>query len=407
MSIEPNTILIGDCLQKLKELPDRSVDCVITSPPFWNQRDYGTAKWEGGSEECDHKAPHSNKLFGNPAFNENRPSRAAIQTVGYRDVCGKCGARRIDSQIGLEPTFVEYINKLVEIFSECRRVLKDTGTLWINLGDKMLSKQLLGLPWKVAFALQDNGWVLRQDIIWEKPNVMPESVTDRCTKSHEYIFMFAKAAKNYSYDNTAIKEKISTSTTEGNLRPHRPDDTKNKRSVWTVRQTIGECEKYYYDQEAIREPSVSINTPDAKRIGKGRLTFSDGRKRDGKEGTGQESFVSVSTTRNKRSVWTVKTRGFRDGHFAVFPEKLIEPMILAGCPEGGIVLDPFMGSGTTAIVAKKHNRNWIGIELNCEYVEIARKRIVGSNHNRHKDKRQSSDASRREETISSSLVAFL
>jgi DNA modification methylase len=207
--IDTNIIHIGDCLQTLKELPDRSVDCIITSPPYYGLRDYGTATWEGGSEDCDHKAPHSNKLFGNPRFNENRPSRAATQTVGYRDVCGKCGARRIDSQIGLEPTFQEYIVKLVAIFRECRRVLKDTGTLWLNLGDKYLNKQLLLLPHRVAIALQDDGWVLRQEIVWEKSNVTPESVKDRCTRSHEMIFTFAKAAKRYSYDKTAIKEKIA------------------------------------------------------------------------------------------------------------------------------------------------------------------------------------------------------
>jgi DNA modification methylase len=256
------------------------------------------------------------------------------------------------------------------------------------LATNILNKQLLGLPWRVAFALQDDGWVLRQDIVWEKPNVMPESVKDRCTKSHEYIFMFAKATKKYSYDNTAIREKI---TTADNLRPHRPDDTKNKSAVWTVSQTIGGCEDYYYDAEAIREPSVSVNTADAKRIGKGRMTFADGRKRDGKNGNGQESFVSVSETRNKRSVWNVPTKGFDDAHFATFPEALIEPMIKAGCPEGGIVLDPFGGACTTALVAKKLGRNYIMIELNPAYVEMGQKRIdkafsavAPKNSNRHK-----------------------
>jgi DNA modification methylase len=369
--IDTNIIHVGDCLQKLKELPDRSVDCIITSPPYFGLRDYGTATWEGGSAQCDHKAPHSNKLFGNPLFNENRPSRAATQTVGYRDVCGKCGARRIDSQIGLEPTFDEYIVKLVAIFRECRRVLKDTGTLWLNLGDKYLNKQLLLLPHRVAIALQDDGWVLRQEIVWEKSNVTPESVTDRCTRSHEYVFMFAKAAKRYSYGKTAIKEKIAIGD---DLRPHRPDDTKNKSAVWAVSGATGKCADYFYDAEAIREPSKSLNTADAKRIGKGRMTFADGRKRDGKDGNGQESFVSVSETRNMRSVWPVPTKGFKGAHFAVFPEALIEPCVKAGCPEGGVILDPFMGSGTTAVVAEKHNRDWIGIELNPEYAAMARKR---------------------------------
>jgi DNA modification methylase len=217
--------------------------------------------------------------------------------------------------------------------------------------------------------------------------------------------MFAKAAKRYLYDNMAIKEKISTPTTAGNLRPHRPDDTKNKRSVWSIRQAIGECEDYYYDHEAIKEPSVSVAD---KRIGKGRIDYDakETSKRRGKKGGGQESFVSVSETRNKRSVWTVTTKGFPDAHFATFPEALIEPMVKAGCPEGGIILDPFFKAGTTGVVAAKHNRDWIGIELNPEYVAIARKRIAGG-----KDKRPQRPSKRgsrvQREASWASLAAYL
>ena len=287
-----NNILVGDCLLKLKELPTSSVDCIVTSPPYWGLRDY--------------------------------------------DVAG---------QLGNEPTFAEYLEKLAVIFRECRRVLKDTGTLWINLGDKYLNKQLLGLPWRVAFALQDDGWVLRQDIIWSKPNAMPESVTDRCTKSHEYIFMFAKTAKNYSYDNTTIEEK------KADERPYR----KNKRSVWTVCQVIGECEDYHYDADAIKEPISNPKTA-------GKMTvFGNGDPNSLRQDQGQPYLRG--DTKNKRSVWKVATRPFHGAHFAVFPEALIEPIIKAGCPKDGVVLDIFMGSGTTAVVAERLGRRWIGIEL--------------------------------------------
>ena len=292
----------------------------------------------------------------------------------YKDICAKCGATRIDSQIGLEQTPDEYVEQMVAVFREVRRVLKDDGTLWLNLGDSYVGgkgasgqgspeyqsqrvhrneslnqdyqhiggrgktrptdnramlrqsglkpKDLVGIPWRVAFALQADGWWLRQDIIWHKPNPMPESVTDRCTKAHEYLFLLTKSAK------------------------------------------------YRFDHHAIQEPA---KWSDDKRAGKGRLTY-DG-KRQGEQGTGQEAFVAIKDMRNRRSVWTVATKPFRGAHFATFPPQLIEPCILAGCPEEGTVLDPFFGAGTTGLVAQRHNRRWIGCELNPEYAEIARKRI--------------------------------
>jgi DNA modification methylase len=302
-----NKILRGDSLKILKTMPDGIVNTCITSPPYFGLRDYG-----------------------------------------------------VDGQIGLEETPEQYVRKLVLIFREVKRVLRDDGTLWLNLGDSyagsgkgrntdgtvhvssLMAKQgtsagtimgdvpsgvipnglkpkdLIGIPWRVAFALQADGWYLRQDIIWHKPNPMPESVKDRCTKSHEYIFLLSKS-KKYYFDNEAIKEETFR---EGG----KPRIFGAKKQEGTMRNDVG-------------------------------AEFID----DGK--------------RNKRSVWTVTTKPFKGAHFATFPEDLITPCVLAGCPENGIVLDPFMGSGTTALVAKKNNRNYVGCELNKDYIELAIKRI--------------------------------
>ena len=292
-----NVTLCMDCIDGMRQLDLESVNCCVTSPPYYGLRHYG----------CD-------------------------------------------GQIGREQTPEAYIDKLVEVFREVKRVLRDDGTLWINIGDSycgtknkgdyrdpkntsgrngqsisitskicgIKSKDLIGIPWMLAFALRADGWYLRQDIIWSKPNPMPESVKDRCTKSHEYIFLLSKSPK------------------------------------------------YYYDAEAISEDSLWKGDP---RAGYGRLHYRG--KRQGNAGEGQENFVSITQRKNKRSVWTVTTVPCKLAHFAVFPPKLIEPCILAGCPVGGVVLDPFMGSGTTGMVAKSLGRNFIGVELNADYVDIA------------------------------------
>lgn len=343
------TLLQGDCLTVLKTLPDESVNCCITSPPYWGLRDYGTAKWEGGDEKCDHKIP---KVETDPKqVFDGSPGSHAIRF--NRERCHKCGAKRIDSQLGLEKTPEEYVAKLVEIFREIRRALRKDGTAWLNLGDSYAAtkegntnefekkellhsmmfkkttpknlkpKDLVGVPWRVAFALQADGWWLRQDIVWHKPNPMPESVTDRCTKSHEYIFLLTKSAR------------------------------------------------YYYDAEAIKEDSIHVgevrtNTQYGKNASMGKY----GQTRGGFIGE-----VTVTEKRNKRSVWTVTTKPYRDAHFATYPPKLITPCVLAGCPENGTVLDPFNGSGTTGLVALTHNRNYIGIELNPKYLEMTKRRL--------------------------------
>jgi len=271
-------IIVGDSFQELAKLENGSVQTCVTSPPYWGLRDYGH-----------------------------------------------------EGQLGLEKTPEQYVGNLRLIFEQVRRVLKPDGTLWLNLGDSyssgnsgltMRPKNLLGIPWRVAFALQADGWYLRQDIIWAKPNPMPESVRDRCTKAHEYIFLLAKS------------------------------------------------EKYFFDIGAIKEPSVEW--------AKGRS-----RPRNKPNGTSAEdlkrfklpSECQITPFRQKRSVWTVTTKSFKGAHFATFPPGLIEPCILAGSRPGDTVLDPFFGAGTTGLVAKKHGRNYIGIEINPEYAALAQGRI--------------------------------
>lgn len=294
-------ILIGDVREQLKQLADQSVNCVVTSPPYWGLRDYGN-----------------------------------------------------DGQIGLEQEPEDFINELVSVFREVKRVLRDDGTLWLNIGDSYSGsgkgtagnlgkkhnerhlehktggliptgtkpKDLVGIPWMLAFALRADGWYLRQDIIWHKPNPMPESVRDRCTKAHEYIFLLSKSPK------------------------------------------------YYFDNEAMQEPSAQLGKTNI-RFGGNKYGDSD----DPKHATKSGNTYVDSGKRNKRSVWSVTTRPFKGAHFATFPPALIEPCILAGCPEGGTVLDPFFGAGTTGLVAQRHNRKWIGCELNPEYAAIAQARI--------------------------------
>ena len=416
-----NKIICGDSLTELKKMPDESIDCCISSPPYWGLRDYQTAKWEGGDINCEHINKNIKQTFhkGQPK-EEEKKSR-------YISVCGKCGAKRIDAQLGLEKTPEEYVAKMVEVFHEIKRILKKQGTCWLNLGDSYVSapighksvesvfnsstigmkispdvlqgakfdktkipglkpKDLIGIPWRVAFALQQDGWYLRQDIIWAKPNPMPESVKDRCTKAHEYIFLLTKSPR------------------------------------------------YYFNNEAIREqPKMK----DIKELG-GVSNYNNG-KRENKN----LKYAEIKGA-NKRSVWTINTKSFREAHFATFPENLIKPMVLAGCPKevcnkcgkarkriteqpewekhqskgmaaqdyegnpmyrggshndglpyrsktkemvgftdcgcnagwsAGIVFDPFMGAGTTALTAKNLKRNYVGIELNPSYIKMAEKRL--------------------------------
>jgi DNA modification methylase len=351
MPTDLNRIIHADITKEIP-LPDKSVNCILTSPPYWGLRDYG-----------------------------------------------------VEGQLGLEKTPEEYVSEMVKVFRECWRVLKDDGTVWLNLGDSYASsgknrtekqatakstlngstrsqmsilkqqskitdglkpKDLVGIPWMVAFALRTDGWYLRQDIIWHKPNPMPESVTDRCTKAHEYIFLLSKSQKYY-FDNEAIKEPLADSSIS-----RLNQDIENQHGSDRIPGKINGNMKAVFSRRNDRS---------------GESNFTRRKHQDSNIGGGGSGFKGHSGNcdldgnligggmRNKRSVWTVTTQPYKEAHFATFPEKLIEPCILAGSPKGGIVLDPFMGAGTTALVALKYDRNFIGFELNPEYIKIAKKRI--------------------------------
>ena len=332
-------ILTGDVRTRLRDLPDASVHCVVTSPPYYGLRDYG-----------------------------------------------------VEGQIGLEETPEEYVRKIVEVFRQVKRVLRNDGTLWLNLGDSyagswgaqsrpdgndikstlqggsslsarqienhprgshtgsvkntpgLKPKDLIGIPWKVAFALQEDGWWLRQDIIWNKLNPMPESVRDRCTKSHEYIFLLSKSEKYY-YDQDSIKEPASF------VLPNFPKSIKSPYGQGFTRSNMEDKQRGH---------------------GRRHAGFNERWDRMTRE-------EQCSGMRNKRSVWTVATRPFPEAHFATYPEELIRPCVLAGCPPGGTVLDPFGGAGTTGIVALSSMRNSILIEINPAYIDIAINRIKKKN----------------------------
>lgn len=334
-------IINADCRDALRTLPEKSVQTCITSPPYFGLRDYGH-----------------------------------------------------DGQIGLEPTPDEFVQALVEVFREVRRVLRDDGTVWLNLGDSYAGsgkgreadgtckatgkqatnvgptigvigktarvdavtnltrntigvkpKDLIGIPWMVAFALRADGWYLRQDIIWAKPNPMPESVRDRCTKSHEYIFLLSKSRK-YFYDAEAIAEDIAEDIATGDNGSR--FDTGKTATHQLNRMQVG------------------------PRFGGHKYGDSD----DPAHATKSGNVYEPNGKRNKRSVWTVSTKPFSGAHFATFPHDLIEPCVLAGSAAGDTVLDPFAGSGTTGMVALRHNRSFVGCELNPEYAEMARNRII-------------------------------
>lgn len=430
----------GDCLEVLCSLPDASVDCVVTSPPYFGLRDYGTGQWEGGNPDCDHMEKVGGTgastlgaaSGGNDMSDEAREQSITRSYVAYRNQCGKCGARRVDRQLGLEATPAEFVQRMVELFREVRRVLADHGTVWLNLGDSyaanrsyqvtdnkhtdvgnnmgatvpqgLKSKDLIGIPWRVAFALQDDGWYLRSDIVWWKPNPMPESVEDRPTKSHEYVFLLTKKPKYY-YDRIAV------------LEPH---------------ESVRWGGRYHKDN-----PTEKYRNVDDKKIAGGSKTRSDRPEWDHYPEGG----------RNMRTVWRIPTQPYPGAHFATFPEELPRKCILAGCPERvcrvcgkpseriterveipydlhnkktttlvgdavndmrmhnvggqryqnwleenppetvgwtscghddwrpGVVLDPFAGSGTTLLVARNHQRHSVGIELNTDYCQLAAGRL--------------------------------
>ena len=446
-------IICADVMDGLRQLEDESVHCVVTSPPYWGLRDYGTGQWEGGDATCDHLAPlpggfMASGMDDNPKTAADRVLRRQQQ---YRELCAKCGARRIDRQIGLEPTPDAFVARMVEVFREVKRVLRKDGTCWVNLGDSyaaslkgtggdgtssglmrdgrsetgraskldavarqqhnglrvnltasgLKAKDLMGMPWRVAFALQADGWWLRSDVIWAKPNPMPESVTDRPTKAHEYVFLLTKASAYY-YDAEAVKEQQSEGTFAR------------------------------FGTDGVRTGSGSKQTGSPNGLIRDKATYSK---------------AILEGGRNKRSVWTIATAPFPEAHFATFPPELPEICIKASTSEKGCcakcgapwereteaaftpskktrgkpgegqfmqsgagnkaggwndypaldkhvktlgwspscscnadtvaatVLDPFCGAGTTCLVADRLQRNAVGIELNPTYAAMAESRL--------------------------------
>jgi DNA modification methylase len=318
------TNLVGDCRVRLKELADGIAHCCITSPPYFQNRDYGGPSliW-GGRPDCEHQwKKERNRLWETPNWKSYRQGWCDEDCFAEHATCEKCGAWR--GQLGHEPTVALYVEHIVEAFREVRRVLRDDGTLWIVIGDSYDgSRRNHGVAWRIAFALEEDGWILRDALIWHKTYCKPETVRKRCCRNHEHIFMFSKSAD------------------------------------------------YYYDIDAIKEPAISIDDP---RKGK-RILY--GGKCQGEARTGERSFVSIpSETRIRRTVWSIAPQPFRGGHYAAFPEALVEPMILAGCPVGGTVLDPFGGVATTGLVAEKRGRNAIVIEVSSEYAGLAKHRLA-------------------------------
>ncbi|PJA24988.1 MAG: site-specific DNA-methyltransferase [Alphaproteobacteria bacterium CG_4_10_14_0_2_um_filter_63_37] len=353
-------LLIGDCRERLRDLPDESIHCVVTSPPYYGLRDYGTASWEGGAADCDHgvsrwegeKQTQGAQQSGHAAKADRLDRLDRLD----RKTCAHCGAIRIDRQIGLEEDITSFIQALVEVFREVRRVLRRDGTLWVNIGDSYLNqrgngfngnsrlpdrdkdvarrgapeikpKNIAGIPWRLAFALQEDGWYLRQDIIWAKPNPMPESVKDRCTKAHEYVFLLSRSER-YFYNHKAVMEDAVGGARRGNANSFRREGSKRGQVIPSARSATHRPDR----------PDINYDGP----------------------------------KRGRRSVWSIPTKPYSGAHFATFPPELIEPCILAGCPEGGVVLDPFGGSGTTAGVALRHGRRAILIELNPSSVDERR-----------------------------------
>ncbi len=464
-----NVIHLGEALDVFQMLPDNSVQCMVTSPPYWGLRDYGTGKWQGGDPKCEHKLPWQRRSKPGDLQHTNRGTTCRPLTT-----CGKCGAIKVDRQLGLEPTVQEYIERVVVIFREARRVLRPDGTLWLNMGDlwahegttnlgkhtgicyakeaqdgrkrnpandrrmnetipavkRNLSgfkkKDMVGLPWMVAFALREDGWYLRDDIIWDKKNPMPESVRDRCTRSHEYIFLLTKKAK-YFYDAEAIKEPVN-----GTAHPRGDGVNPKAAKVPGPGSRIHQEHDVEHSNRAIKQNrsfSAAVN--------------------------------SLVVDRNKRDVWHVATQACPEAHFATFPPDLIIPCIMAGtsnfgacskcgapykrilkkqpstmnirvrdakkgrlaaksgisglytatdeeienygpeyvgsaetigwettckCKSPGlpvrcIVYDPFMGRGTTAIVAKRLGRDYLGSELNPDYHKMAVRNIEAEAEN--------------------------
>ncbi len=415
-------IICADARDALAAMPDGSVHACITSPPYWGLRDYGIEPVVWGDEDCEHE-------WGEPMVGDTRddnfkdwtnlmrageaPPEAPHVKRSQGAFCRRCNAWR--GSLGLEPTPELYVEHVVQVMREVRRVLRDDGTLWLNLGDSYAAsrsgpigenstlngsrhapaesrrakesagrpnsrwrfepwglkpKDLCGMPWRVAFALQADGWWLRSDIVWSKPNPMPESVTDRPTRSHEYVFLLSKSARYY-YDQDAIREPAASG----------PSDI---RKMLESKERIGG--RYKDAEDPLMKASGKTNIGRKRAVGgkpyrsgnkarKDRHDHGGNPDHDGHQAFGVP-WEDNGLGRNRRSVWEIATQPYPGAHFAVFPEKLVEPCILAGCPEGGTVLDPFAGSGTVGLVAERLGRHSALIDASEDYCRMARERTA-------------------------------
>ena len=367
-----STLYYGaDVRKSLRTLQAESVQCVVTSPPYWGLRDYGTGSWEGGDPECEHDVRRWDGVKQTQGAQSGHASKADKLS---RTSC-QCGATRVDEQIGLEQTPDDYVASLVEVFRDVRRVLRDDGVLWLNLGDSyagyhgnsrvpdadapsnkpgytenqrsstvgiggLKAKDLVGIPWRVAFALQADGWYLRSDVIWSKGSCMPESVTDRPTRSHECIFLL----------------------------------TKNRT--------------YFYDADAVKEPFTSADEHSKRKVVYS--AHGDGETSRGR-GAGHNMLGVPSNGRNRRTVWSINSKPYKGAHFATMPTALAEVCIKAGTRPGDTVLDPFSGSGTTGYVSNRLGRNYVGTDLNPDYLPLAEARLLGMDPPEDEDAVESGD----------------
>lgn len=388
------TLYTGDATDTLAVLPDAAAHCVVTSPPYWGLRDYGTGRWVGGKPDCRHLAAagRGGNIAQSTQPNVDYPA-AAAHRGGVPQTCRRCGAHREDRQHGLEPSPESYIERLRGVFTELRRVLVDTGTVWLNLGDCYSSepagrthdpirastlsgksaavslqnsvrsagvdrsrvvgrKNLMGMPWRVAFALQHDGWILRNAIVWHKPNAMPESVRDRLSNRYEMLFLLTKQQK-YFFDLDPIREPLAC--------PEALDEG----------IVIGGSNK---------GRSGGINATARRRGNSVYGKYSPNRAAHVWKGAGLAATGSRHQSRHPRGknpgdVWSLPTRPLREAHFAAFPIDIPLRCIAAGCPEGGVVLDPFSGAATTGMAARQLGRSYVGIDLNPEFHDIGLRRL--------------------------------
>jgi site-specific DNA-methyltransferase (cytosine-N4-specific) len=386
------TLYAGDALEVLADMPDASVDCVVTSPPYWGLRDYGTGRWVGGDPRCAHSVGRGSNIP-----QSKQPGVAYPASAGHRGGdparCRRCGAVREDRQYGLEPTPQDYVDTLRAVFTQVRRVLVDTGTIWLNLGDSysaqppgrtadpmrtstlsgtstarvlrdsvraagvdrsgaMAQKNLLGMPWRVALALQADGLILRNGIVWHKPNAMPESVRDRLSARHETLFLFVKQQR-YFFDLDAIREPLSRPEALGEGIVIGGAKGRHAGIGATARRRGHTIYSKYTAHPAFarRAPGESTRP------------------------TGQRHSAAHPRGKNPGDVWSIPTRPLRAAHYAPFPIDIPLRCVAAGCPPGGVVLDPFSGAATTGVAAHQLGRAFIGIDLNPAFHDLGISRL--------------------------------